>query len=306
MAKKSDKKFSKIYTVFGLIIAAQILALIVIAARAGDMQLLNPAGSIASQQRDLMIFAAALSLIVIVPVFVLTFFIVWRYRDGNVKAKYRPDWDSNKKLEALWWGVPSVIILVLAVVTYKTSHSLDPYRPIASENQPITIQVVAMEWKWLFIYPEQNIATVNYIQFPEDTPINFEITSDASMNSFWIPKLGGQIYAMTGMQTKLHLIADEPGTYTGSSANLSGEGFSGMKFSAIATSKEKFNDWVQQVWQAPDRLTAEKYQELSKPTHDEPMHLYNGRDENLYATIIGKYTDPSNTHNSSKTHGGEH
>jgi cytochrome o ubiquinol oxidase subunit 2 len=257
--------------------------------RGHTISILQPAGTIAAQQRSLMEFAAILGLAVIIPVFILTFFIVWRFRDGNVKAKYRPNWDGNRTLESIWWGIPCAIIVVLAVVTWQSSHHLDPTRKLDSSTQPMTIQVVALNWKWLFIYPEQNIATINYVQFPEDTPIHFEITSDGPMNSFWIPQLGGQIYAMAGMQTNLQLMADHPGTYAGSSANLSGKGFAGMKFNAVSSSQTDFNKWVQSVWESPKRLDLSELERLTYPSENVPVTLYGARDQNIYDTVMMKY-----------------
>jgi cytochrome o ubiquinol oxidase subunit II len=266
------------------------------------VSILSPAGTIAAQQRSLIAFAAILGLVIIVPVFALTFFIVWRYRDGNVSAKYRPNWDGNRKLELTWWGIPCAIILLLAVVTWRSSHSLDPYRALDSKTKPITVQVIALQWKWLFIYPEQNIATVNYLQIPEDTPVNFEITSDAPMNSFWIPQLGGQVYAMSGMTTKLHLMADKPGTYTGSSANISGKGFAGMNFKVVSSTKQDFGKWVESVWDSPDQLTYSEYNKLSQPSENNPIKLYGGRDQQLYDTVIMKYMGHNNSTASGETH----
>ena len=142
------------------------------------------------------------------------------------------------------WTVPLIIITILAVLTWRSTHALDPYKPLVSEHKPVTIEVVSLDWKWLFIYPEYDIATVNEIAFPVDVPVNFRITSASVMNSFFIPQLGSQIYSMAGMETKLHLNAREPGTYAGISANYSGGGFSGMRFKAIATSQEGFDEWV--------------------------------------------------------------
>jgi cytochrome o ubiquinol oxidase subunit 2 len=265
--------------------------------RGHSIAILQPAGTIAEQQRYLIEFAAILGIAVIIPVFILTFFIVWRFRDGNVKAKYRPNWDGNARLEAIWWGIPCAIILVLAVVTWQSSHTLDPRRNIQSSTKPMTIQVIALNWKWLFIYPEQNIATVNYVQFPEDTPIHFEITSDGPMNSFWIPQLGGQIYAMAGMQTSLQLMADNPGTYAGSSANLSGVGFAGMKFNAVSSTNADFSKWVQSVWESPDRLTLGEFEKLALPSQNNPVKLYGSRDEDVYGTVMMKYMGHNmNTH----------
>lgn len=257
-----------------------------------NIAVLNPAGEVASKERDLITTATILSLIICLPVFVLTFFIVWRYREGNHKSTYQPEWDHSRLLESIWWGVPCIIILILGVITWRSSHELDPFKPLTSSNQPITIQVVALEWRWLFIYPDQDIATVNYVQFPEDTPINFRITADAPMNSFWIPQLGGQIYAMAGMETKLHLMADKPGVYDGLSANLSGDGFASMRFKAEATSRASFDDWVADTKKLPRTLTKLGYIELAKPNTDGGRILYSSREKDLYDTVIKQFTTP--------------
>lgn len=256
--------------------------------------LLNPKGMIAEKQRALMIEAVLLMLIVVVPVFVLTFGIAWRYRASNKKAKYSPDWDHSRILESIWWLVPLAIMSVLAVITWFSSHELDPYKSLASDVKPIKIQVVALPWKWLFIYPEQHIATVNFMQFPARTPIDFDITADAPMNSFWIPQLGGQVYAMTGMSTKLHLIANEAGEYKGSSANLSGRGFAGMKFVAKASSQVEFNQWVHTTRLSKSSLTIDSYNELAKPSTDNSPAYYSLPMSNvgLYDTVVMKYMMP--------------
>lgn len=257
-----------------------------------NVAVLNPRGSIAQEQFDLIIFTALLSLVVVVPVFALTFFIAWKYRASNTKAKYMPEWDRSRIAETVWWLIPLGLITILAVITYVTSHKLDPFRPIVSDKKPITIQVIAMEWKWLFIYPEQDIATVNHVQFPVNTPVNFEITSDAPMNSFWIPQLGGQIYAMAGMETKLHLVADRAGKYQGSSANISGPGFAGMRFTAQASSQADFDAWVASVKRSPTRLDKDSYDALATPTQEHPVVYYSSREKELYGTVIMKYMVP--------------
>ena len=294
-------KYKLLLVGLGLFIIVEFAWLLKTLIHGHTVAILAPAGTVADKQQALIQFAAILGLFVIVPVFALTFFIVWRFRDGNVKAKYRPEWDGDKKLEAIWWGIPCAIILVLAVVTWQSSNALDPSRPLVSDRKPMTIQVIALNWKWLFIYPEQNIATVNYVQFPEDTPIRFEITSDGPMNSFWIPQLGGQIYAMAGMETTLQLMADNPGSYAGSSANLSGKGFAGMKFTAISSTNGDFSKWVQSVWESPDRLTIGELEKLSKPSENNPVKLYGARDEDVYDTVMMKYMGPSG-----QTHEGTH
>lgn len=276
---------------------AAILAAVLLAVGAyvlsNDIAILSPKGTIAAEQRNLMVVATLLMLIVVVPVYIMTFVIAWKYRIGNKKARYTPDWDGNKAVETLWWGVPLAIIVVLAGITWKSSHDLDPFRPINASAQPITIRVVALQWKWLFIYPEENIATVNYIQIPKDTPVNFEITSDAPMNSFWIPQLGGQVYAMAGMKTQLHLIANEEGSYAGSSANLSGKGFAGMKFTADAVSTDEYKHWVQSIQVSSSNvLNDEEYKKLAVPSENNIVSYYSRTDRDLYNNVIMKYMAP--------------
>jgi cytochrome o ubiquinol oxidase subunit 2 len=225
-------------------------------------------------------------------VFILTGWISWRYKEGH-KGKYEPEWDKNSLIEWVWWGVPFIIIAILGWITWTSSHELDPYKPLEHEKKPMTIQVVALQWKWLFLYPEQKIATVNYVQFPEKTPISFDITADAPMNSFWIPQLGSQIYAMPGMKTKLQLIADESGEFRGSSSNISGQGFSGMTFMAKASSQEEFDAWAESVSKSPQVLSWEEYQELVKPTSYVPPACYALKDTGLYEQIVMKYMAPS-------------
>lgn len=252
-----------------------------------------PRGTVASQQRDIIIATLLLSLIVVIPVFVLTFWISWRYREGHKKpAKYSPDWDGNRWIEAVWWGVPMVLIAIISVITWRTSHSLDPFKPLESSVKPLTVQVVALDWKWLFIYPEQDVATVNYLFIPTDRPINFEVTSDAPMNSFWIPQLGGQIYAMAGMSTKIHLMADQPGDYRGSSGNISGKGFAKMHFNTYAVPQSEFDTWVALAGSSPESLSQPAYDELAKPSEERTLATYAGVERDLYDTIVMKYMMP--------------
>jgi cytochrome o ubiquinol oxidase subunit 2 len=187
-----------------------------------------------------------------------------------------------------------VIIVILAVITWRSSHELNPFRPLRADKPAITIQAIALDWKWLFIYPEHGIATVNFIQFPVKTPINFEITSDAPMNSFWIPALGGQIYAMPAMRSKLHLIADEIGDYRGASANISGKGFAGMKFTAKATHEEEFEKWAETVRQSPIHLDLNQYNELLVPSEYNPISYYSLLEPNLFEQVLMKYMAPPN------------
>ncbi|KJZ46564.1 ubiquinol oxidase subunit II [Pseudomonas fluorescens] len=254
-----------------------------------NMTLLDPKGQVGLDERNLIITATLLMLLVVVPVIVMTFLFAWKYRASNTDAVYTPKWSHSTKIEIAVWAVPVLIIIALGYVTYKSTHALDPYKPLESDVKPITIEVVALDWKWMFIYPEQGIATVNKIVFPAHTPINFKITSDSVMNSFFIPALGGQIYAMAGMQTKLHLIANQNAEMDGISANYSGAGFTGMKFKAIATSQEDFDAWVSEVKKAPKQLEKAEYEALSKPSQNNPVELYSSVTPNLFQTIVDKY-----------------
>ena len=208
-----------------------------------EISVLFPKGIIALKERNLLFIIQAIMLLVIIPVYILTFIFSWKYYGQNPKGKYDPDLVDNTLAEYIWWGIPLHSTLIIAWITWVKTHELDPYKPIVSEKKPMTIQVVALQWKWLFLYPEEKIATVNFVQFPKEIPIHFEITADAPMNSFWIPHLGGQIYAMPKMKTELHLIANEAGDFRGSSANLSGEGFAGMHFISRASSEDEYQQW---------------------------------------------------------------
>ncbi|MDB6052023.1 MAG: cyoA 1 [Pseudomonas sp.] len=249
----------------------------------------NPKGHIAAQERDLIILATALMLLVVIPVIVMTFVFAYRFRATNKKAVYRPRWASSHKIEAVVWGFPLVIVLILGVVTWQTTHELDPYRPLDSDVDPINVQVIATDWKWLFIYPDLGIASVNELAVPVHTPVNFTITSDAAMTSFFIPALGGQIYAMAGMQTKLHLIANEVGQYRGIAANYNGQGFSDMHFTTFASTPEQFEQWVQKVRTAPLSLNRATYDVLARPTIRHPITYYSSVDSQLFQTIVDKY-----------------
>lgn len=265
-----------------------------------NVAVLNPKGEVAQKQRDVLIFSVLLISIVVVPVFTLLGIFAWRYRDGNKRASYRPDWDNNRWLEIIWWGIPFVIILILAIVTWRTSHELDPFKELSSSTKPLKVQVVALQWKWLFIYPEQKIASVNMLHIPEDTPINFEVTSDAPMNAFWIPSLGSQVYAMSGMSMKLHLSASEPGDYKGSSSNISGEHFADMAFTARATTGQDFDRWVTTTQGSMRHLDQAAYDELAKPgTNKEPVY-YKLTKNDLYDGIIMKYMMPDHKHETLK------
>jgi len=253
---------------------------------------LFPKGIIALEQRNLLFIIQALMLVVIIPVYALTFIFSWIYRSSNPNGKYDPDLVDNTIAEYIWWGIPCVMVLIVSLLTWVKTYELDPYRPIESNNKEMTIQVVALQWKWLFIYPEEQIASLNFVQFPKDIPVRFEITADAPMNSFWIPHLGGQIYAMPKMKTVLNLIANEEGDFRGSSANISGEGFAGMTFIARASSEEQYKQWIQSGKQASKTLDLQEYGLLAAPSQNNPVEIFQLKDMGLFDQIVNKYMHP--------------
>jgi cytochrome o ubiquinol oxidase subunit 2 len=293
------------------ILAGGLLALGIIAAssfylRQANFAVLQPAGEIGEKERNLIYISLLLAIVVVVPVFVMLFAFTWKYREGNTKAKYQPEFQNSRKLEAVWWGIPFIIILILSVLTWNSSHSLDPNKSLNSKSKPMHIQVIALQWKWLFIYPEQKFASVNFVQFPINTPVDFEITSDAPMNSFWIPQLGGQIYAMSGMSTHLHLTASKAGDYSGRSANISGVGFAHMTFTARASSQSNFKNWSASLHSANQALDLQTYNKLAQP--DIPPHpiYYSWADTAIYNTVVDKYMSPHSASSSEPMHTGDH
>jgi cytochrome o ubiquinol oxidase subunit II len=255
-----------------------------------DVALFNPKGLIAQQQHYLTLFAVGLLLTAAAPTLILLYAFAWRYRETNEDAVYEPDTHHGKFFVFSLWAIPSIFMLILASVMWPATHKLQPQKQIDASVKPLTIQVIAMRWKWLFIYPDQNIATVNFVQIPTDTPVQFELSADETpMSSFWIPHLGGQLYAMTGHVNRLNLMADEPGDYPGSSAEINGAGFAGMKFRARATSKEDFDIWVQDIKLSSDVLDSEEYRELLKPSESHPVILYSSAETDLYAKMLMKY-----------------
>lgn len=265
-----------------------------------DTVVLNPSGDIAAQQGDLIITSTNLMLIIIIPVIILTLWFAWYYRASNTKATYKPDWDHSTQLELVIWAVPLAIIITLGAITWISTHKLDPYRPLdrisadkplPADVKPLVIEVVALDWKWLFLYPEQGIATVNEIAAPVDRPIQFKITSASVMNSFYIPALAGQIYAMAGMQTQLHAVINKAGNYEGISANYSGAGFSGMKFRFHGLSDADFDAWIKKSQNSGNTLSRAAYLELAKPSEREAARFYGQVEPNLYHDILNLCVD---------------
>ncbi|WP_202941424.1 ubiquinol oxidase subunit II [Alteromonas macleodii] len=251
---------------------------------------LDPKGQVGMDEKNLIILCTILMLIVVVPVIFLTLYFAWKYRASRDFEIYTPKWAHSTKIEAVVWSIPILIVVSLSVITWRSTHALDPYAPLEGQGEHLTVEVVSLNWKWLFIYPEQGIATVNELVFPANKPVAFKITSESTMNSFFIPQLGSQIYSMAGMETKLHLIADEPGTYKGISSNYSGAGFTGMKFNAIATpTEDDFEAWVASVKQSQTSLTSGAYKQLAEPSENNPVTYFSKVDDGLFHNIVMKY-----------------
>jgi cytochrome o ubiquinol oxidase subunit II len=256
---------------------------------------LAPAGDIAAQQRDLVIISTVLMLLIVVPVMALTVLFAWRYRQSNTDARYEPEWDHSTSLELVIWSAPLLIIVCLGALTWMGTHLLDPYRTLGrihadravdQSKAPLEVDVVALDWKWLFIYPDYGIATVNDLAAPVDRPINFRITASSVMNSFYIPALAGQIYAMPGMETKLHAVVNHAGTYRGFSANYSGAGFSGMHFNFQGLDDKGFDAWIASAKSGGGSLGRAEYLQLEKPSQNEPVRRYGTVDSDLYRLIL--------------------
>ena len=278
-----------------------IVALFAVLLHGKQIDVLNPSGEVANAQRNILMFTVFLSALVVVPVFTLLIFFSVKYRAGNTKARYRPEWGDNKWLEGLWWGIPIVIIGVLGTITYQTSHSLDPYKSL-SGGKPLEVQVVALRWKWLFIYPEQKVATLNYVAAPVDRPIHFSLTADAPMSAFWIPALGSQIYAMNGMESQLNLKATKIGNYTGYTTNINGEGYAKMKFITKITSNEDFTKWTQNAAASKTSMNQEAYKKLLQPLSEHDERTYVLGDSDMFATIIHKNMSHGSSNSGTMNH----
>jgi cytochrome o ubiquinol oxidase subunit 2 len=251
--------------------------------------LFDPKGPIGDAERFVIIAAFVLMLIVVIPVIIMVFWFSRKYRASNTKAIYMPKWSYSGKIDLAMWLIPFAIITALGFLAWSQTYDLDPFRPINSGVKPINIQVVSLDWKWLFIYPDYDIATVNQLAFPAKVPLSFRITSDTVLTSFFIPQLGSQIYAMAGRQTRLHLLADEPGSYAGHNQQFSGRGYADMHFEAIATSREQFEAWVHKARQSPYQLDLDRYAELEKPTVSYTVTCFSSVTPGLFDHIINKY-----------------
>ena len=257
---------------------------------------LDPKGPIALAERQILLNALGIMLAIVIPVILATIGVAFWFRASNRRASYLPDFEYSGRLELLVWSIPAMTVLLVGGVAWVGAHDLDPRKPISSSVKPVTVQVVSLDWKWLFIYPEQGIASVNHLTVPVGTPISFELTSSTVMNSFFVPQLGGQIYTMSGMVTRLHLQADHPGTYPGLSAMFSGDGFADMRFAVDAVTNDKFAQWVSQAREAGPALDTQSYADLAKPSQAVAPFTYRTVTADLFSGIVNTASamdDPS-------------
>ncbi|MBV9519422.1 MAG: ubiquinol oxidase subunit II [Hyphomicrobiales bacterium] len=254
---------------------------------------LDPEGSVTSAERLIMLDSTGIMLAIVIPTILATLGTAFWFRSSNERARYMPDFAYSGRLELLVWSIPIMTILLVGGVAWLSSYDLDPPKEIASAEKPVRVQVVALDWKWLFIYPDEGIAAVNQLSIPVGTPISFELTSSGVMNSFFVPQLGGQIYTMFGMVTRLHLRADHAGTYRGMSANYSGAGFADMYFNVNAVPAEKFAQWVTEARTSGQVLDAQSYAELAKPSQAVAPFTYRALTADIFNVILSTAIDPA-------------
>jgi len=247
---------------------------------------LDPHGPIASGERQILFNSLGIMLAIVIPTIIATLGVAYWFRASNARATYLPNFVYSGRLELLVWSIPAMTVLLVGGVAWVGAHRLDPRTPIPSASAPLQVQVVSLDWKWLFIYPEQGVASINQLTLPVDTPVSFELTSSSVMNSFFVPQLGSQIYTMSGMATHLWLEADEPGTYPGLSANFSGDGFADMRFDVNVISAAAFEQWVSATRASGPVLDAAAYADLAKPSHTVAPSTYRSVASGLFNQIL--------------------
>ena len=247
---------------------------------------LDPKGPIALAERQILFNALGIMLAIVIPVIIATLGVAFWFRASNERARYRPNFAYSGRLEMLVWSIPAMTVFLVGGVAWVGSHELNPRKPIESAVKPLRVQVASLDWKWLFIYPDEGVASVNYLAIPAGTPVNFELTSSGVMNSFFVPQLGSQIYTMAGMVTRLHLQADRPGSYRGMSAQYSGEGFADMTFNVEAFTPEQFSEWVDTARRVGVELNGKTYAELVKPSAKVPPFTYRAVAPGLFNSIM--------------------
>jgi cytochrome o ubiquinol oxidase subunit 2 len=255
-----------------------------------NVTLFNPQGLISHEQHSLFVLIVVLLCAAAVPTVLLLYFIAWKFRESNTKAVHTPDTGRGSFFVFSIWAYPVLVFFVFAAILIPATHRLEPRKALAADSEPLTIQVIALRWKWLFLYPDQQVASVNFVRIPKDRPVTFELTADDTpMSSFWIPNIGGQLYAMTGHSNTLKLLGDKVGDYPGSSAEINGAGFAGMRFIASVAMPADFDTWVKEVQQNHPTLDAAAYQDLLQPSENTPPAFFGGYQHDLYDTVLMKY-----------------
>lgn len=250
---------------------------------------LDSKGPVGQSEAMLIYIAFALMLIVVLPVFVMVIWFSIRYKANNTKATYKPNWSHSTKMEWLIWMVPVAIIAVLAYLTWTSTYDLDPYKPIEHELKPIEVEVISTDWNWVFIYPEDSVATVNELAIEAGRPVHFKLTSATVMTSFFIPQLGSQIYVMAGMQTQLHLLADHAGIYRGQNVEFSGDGYDKMFFNVLAGSHEEYREWIKKAKSSNEVLSTERFNSICEPQADYPVTYFSAVEPNLFVNTMAPY-----------------
>lgn len=247
---------------------------------------LDPKGPIGDAQRSILLNSFVIMLFVVVPVIVLTLAFAWWFRASNTRAKYTPEWVYSGRIEFIVWAIPALVVMFLGGIAWVGSHDLDPWKPIESDRPAVEVQVVSLDWKWLFIYPDEGIASVNELVVPAATPVHFRLTSATVMNSFFVPQLGSQIYTMAGMESQLHLQADAPGEFDGLSAQFSGEGFPDMHFRLRAVGDADYAAWLGRMRGAVDKLDLSAYRTLSEPGVEKRPRFYGAVEPDLFHAVM--------------------
>ncbi|GGF25588.1 cytochrome ubiquinol oxidase subunit II [Aliidongia dinghuensis] len=254
---------------------------------------LDPRGPIATAEKTILFNSLGIMLAIVIPTILTTLGVAWWFRASNARARYLPDWEYSGRIEMVVWSIPTMTVLLLGGIAWVGSHDLDPPKPLPSTTNPIEIQAVSLDWKWLFIYPEQGVATVNQLVVPAGAPLSFELTAEGVMNCFFVPQLGSQIYTMPRMVTRLHLQADQPGSYPGLSAQFSGDGFSKMHFTVEAVSPDKFTEWVNATRGKGQALDPQSFAALAEPSEAVPPATYGSVAQDLFQAIVHPNVPPA-------------
>jgi cytochrome o ubiquinol oxidase subunit 2 len=257
------------------------------------MNILDPQGPIGAADKTILIDSLAIMLAIVLPTIVAVFGFAYWFRASNAKASYQPHWAYSGRIELVVWSIPTLTIILLGGVAWIGAHQLDPAKAVEGSGKPLTIQAVSLDWKWLFIYPDQEVATINTLTVPADVPLRFELTSSSVMNVFFIPQFGSMIYTMNGMATQLNLRADKPGTFGGLSAHFSGDGFPDMHFDVHVVPSEQFSKWAQEASRADKSLDEASYGEIAKPSMKSAPAIYRLADPNLFHSIVTQKLPPA-------------